>query len=259
MEMSNILGKKIEALRKQKKISQADLAKIIGVSRASISLYEKGTGNPSYKVLVKLADALQADLNDFVPVSEGREGINEKVANALSVVRSTSDAVSGARATWIKAVTGFEDTYVEVPFVPPIDYEFITTSYEDEIEGYIPRYGDGKSTIHFPTLSVLCRPGVDYSSAIVVVVRGNSMSPRYPDMSRYVLHGVNDKNAWQYATGVHGIMIGKKLLLIRRITSNTNGLLVLTSDSTGDQTTIALADVDWMWKVGQAVYMPAED
>lgn len=52
------LGNKISDARKSLGLSQAELAHQLGVSRASISLYESGNGQPSYQVLVKLASAL---------------------------------------------------------------------------------------------------------------------------------------------------------------------------------------------------------
>lgn len=47
---------KIKELRKKKGISQAELASKLNVVRSTICQYEKGTREPSYEVLQKLAD-----------------------------------------------------------------------------------------------------------------------------------------------------------------------------------------------------------
>lgn len=49
------LGERLQILRKQRKISQTQLAKRAGVSRSSISAYEKGTTLPSAEVIYELS------------------------------------------------------------------------------------------------------------------------------------------------------------------------------------------------------------
>lgn len=50
-----MIGKIIKQLRKERDITQADLAKAVGVTTSSIGMYETGVRNPSYDVIVKLA------------------------------------------------------------------------------------------------------------------------------------------------------------------------------------------------------------
>ena len=57
------IGDKITALRKAKKISQADLAKEAGVSREIIGRYERNEVSPSVDVAKKIADALEVSLD----------------------------------------------------------------------------------------------------------------------------------------------------------------------------------------------------
>jgi putative transcriptional regulator len=46
-------------------IQQKDLAKEVGVSRQTISLIERGEYNPSLKLCINIAHALQTDLNSL--------------------------------------------------------------------------------------------------------------------------------------------------------------------------------------------------
>ena len=54
--------------RKERGMTQKDLAKATGISQADISRLECGTGNPSIKTLQRVAQALQMVLKiEFVP------------------------------------------------------------------------------------------------------------------------------------------------------------------------------------------------
>jgi len=50
------LGYRLRELRKEKKLSQEDLGKILGVTKVSISGYENGTRIPSMDILIGLLD-----------------------------------------------------------------------------------------------------------------------------------------------------------------------------------------------------------
>jgi len=59
------LGKRIQQIRKEKGLSQTELAKISGVSYAQLSRYETKGAQPPAEVLNKLADALDTSV-DFL-------------------------------------------------------------------------------------------------------------------------------------------------------------------------------------------------
>ena len=50
------LGYRLYELRKDKNLSQAELGKILGVTKVSVSGYEKGTRVPSMDILIKMLD-----------------------------------------------------------------------------------------------------------------------------------------------------------------------------------------------------------
>lgn len=55
--------------RKERGITQQDLAEATGISQADISRLERGTGNPSIKTLQRVAHALNMALKiEFVPI-----------------------------------------------------------------------------------------------------------------------------------------------------------------------------------------------
>lgn len=63
--MDNSVGKRIETLRKSKKISQEDLAENVGVSRTTIYKWESGTAKPNYANMQALARALETTVSFF--------------------------------------------------------------------------------------------------------------------------------------------------------------------------------------------------
>lgn len=65
------VGEMIKLARKNKGLSQDDLAEQLGVNRVSISHYEKGKNNPTHKNLLKLSTILGVQLlDDSMPVAK---------------------------------------------------------------------------------------------------------------------------------------------------------------------------------------------
>lgn len=57
------LGAQIKAARERRGISQNRLAEIVHIKRQSLYLYEKGKGNPQFRVIAQIAEKLKADFN----------------------------------------------------------------------------------------------------------------------------------------------------------------------------------------------------
>jgi transcriptional regulator with XRE-family HTH domain len=64
------LGKKIAAVRKEKKLSQADLSKKLNTSVSVISRYERDEMNPSVDTAKKLADLLDTTVGYLLGETE---------------------------------------------------------------------------------------------------------------------------------------------------------------------------------------------
>ena len=59
-------GKKLREVRLKKKLSQGDIAKILGVHRSYISGLERGRRNPSLLTVHKVAKALDVSTNELL-------------------------------------------------------------------------------------------------------------------------------------------------------------------------------------------------
>lgn len=60
------LGEKVKSLRKALKYSQEELAFQAGIDVTFVSRIERGTGNPSYLTLLKLASTLQVSIKNLI-------------------------------------------------------------------------------------------------------------------------------------------------------------------------------------------------
>jgi len=77
IQMKDGFAKRLRELRKQKKLSQAELAKIVGVHHTHIGRYERGvSARPAADTLKKLADILGVTTDYLI------EGATEEVAKA---------------------------------------------------------------------------------------------------------------------------------------------------------------------------------
>jgi transcriptional regulator with XRE-family HTH domain len=61
-----ILGQRIATIRKEKRLSQSALGKLVGTSGDVIGRYERGDMAPSIDVVIKIASALEVSLDYLV-------------------------------------------------------------------------------------------------------------------------------------------------------------------------------------------------
>lgn len=59
-------GKRLMEVRKERGLSQEDLATLIGTKGPAIGRYERGAANPTIEVAMRLADALDISLDYLV-------------------------------------------------------------------------------------------------------------------------------------------------------------------------------------------------
>jgi transcriptional regulator with XRE-family HTH domain len=86
------IGDKITALRKGKKISQADLAKEAGVSREIIGRYERNEVSPSVDVAKKIADALEVSL-DYLAGGSDKAAFDKQTLKLIDEIEELEPSV----------------------------------------------------------------------------------------------------------------------------------------------------------------------
>lgn len=61
----DVLKNRLKELRARHNLTQIELAKIVGVTRQTIGFIEKGEFSPSVTLALKLADALDCNINEL--------------------------------------------------------------------------------------------------------------------------------------------------------------------------------------------------
>ena len=84
------IGDRIIALRKEKALSQGQLAEIVGVSRQAVSKWESGQNSPDTIKLIHLADILDTDVEYL---ATGRKTPKEEPPIILNMVKKVDKIV----------------------------------------------------------------------------------------------------------------------------------------------------------------------
>lgn len=85
-------GKRIAELRTKRKMTQEQLAELIDYSTNHISKLELARTNPSFSIIVKIADALHVDLKDLFDFEETNK--NENIIKEInSILRDNPDRI----------------------------------------------------------------------------------------------------------------------------------------------------------------------
>ena len=75
-------GNRLRLLRKKRKLTQKELASLVGVKNSVISFYEVGDRTPSLEVLIKLSGALRVSTDALLGITTKEvidvSGISEK-------------------------------------------------------------------------------------------------------------------------------------------------------------------------------------
>lgn len=82
------MGNKLKELRKQKRLTQKQVADRIGLAVSAVSSYEAGSRYPSYDVLIKLARIFHVSTDYLLGMTDKKEidvaGLNEEEVEAIS-------------------------------------------------------------------------------------------------------------------------------------------------------------------------------
>ena len=80
------IGRFISSLRKEKEMTQSQLAEVMGVSTNAVSKWERGINLPDASIMQKLCDVLGITLNEFFA--------GERVEETAAVQRSEQNILS---------------------------------------------------------------------------------------------------------------------------------------------------------------------
>lgn len=107
------VGEKIRVLRKKLDYTQQELAEKSGVAAVTIQQYERGVRVPKIDILVKIADALDVDINYFLHdnYSDNSDSVGEKIRIARINARMTKADVARKMGIAYSTYDGYEKGY----------------------------------------------------------------------------------------------------------------------------------------------------
>jgi len=74
-----MLYKRLVELRKEKKLTQEELASIIGISRSALSLYETNKRQPDFQIICRLADYFDVSVDYLLCRTDERRSIKDEI------------------------------------------------------------------------------------------------------------------------------------------------------------------------------------
>lgn len=114
-------GEKIVEIRKEKGISQKELAKRLGVSPVMVAHWEKGRRNPKLDTLAKIADALEvnlsrlydgvylaSDVSFFEPDPDDPEATLSFTADSRTITGKALNVLTGLKEP------AYQDTWIQM-------------------------------------------------------------------------------------------------------------------------------------------------
>ena len=120
MDMIKI-GKFLQVLRKEKGMTQEQLAEQLGVARRTVSRWETGNNMPDLDILAELSDLYSVDLREILSGERKREQMNQELKETvLQVADYSSEEKSRllCRMHWlfIAGLVGFS-TFLVITFL----------------------------------------------------------------------------------------------------------------------------------------------
>jgi len=96
-----VFGENVAVARKRKKLSQADLAKMVGTIAVTIGRYERSEIKPSIDIATKIADALDVSLDYLVGSTD--EVLEKSLVQKISDIQKLPEDKKNVVMTLIDA------------------------------------------------------------------------------------------------------------------------------------------------------------
>lgn len=149
-ELGRSLAANMGALRRQKKLTQSQLARLAGVPRTTITLFESGSANPSVASLLRVGAALQVSIEELLArprpacllVKSGE--IATKTREGVRIRHLLPEPVPGAEIDEMTLESG--KTYPGSPHLPSTKEYFTCLQGEVTVkvagESFVVKEGD---------------------------------------------------------------------------------------------------------------------
>jgi len=101
------LGQRLARLRKEKGLTQVELAKAIGIRQVLVSAYERERLRPNYEMIIQFALALDVSTDEFLGVKKAKKNENKLSLNIVRRVKKIEALPEPQRRAILKTVDTF--------------------------------------------------------------------------------------------------------------------------------------------------------
>ena len=126
-----MLSENIKNLRKNKGLTQEELASKLNVVRQTVSKWEKGLSVPDAELLKKLAEILETDVSTLLGSSIMPDKENNKIAEQLSRINEQL-VIKNRRAKRIWKIVGITLLTGLIIYIMLIVFGFVAYTFVDE-------------------------------------------------------------------------------------------------------------------------------
>lgn len=127
------VGDNIRQLRKDKKLTQKQLAEKAGLAEISIRRYEKGTNEPSTKILKKIANALETPIETILAID-----LNT-IANNMEKMSMQFQKLTKEHTAILNDATG-ELSFLSLCKNCGLKLKNVPNQFDEEVEDYNIKY-----------------------------------------------------------------------------------------------------------------------
>lgn len=185
------VGLKIKALRDEQGLTQVDLAKKSGISRASIQAYEKDDASITFSVIEKLAKALNVDVSYFLSPSQS------------NIVSKLSPSVHKSSPSQESTTTLQQSNIVKINYYPNV---LVSAGYG------VLNHNENKEVIELNRSFLVALGLKAFTNLDLIPVYGDSMEPFVSNGELVIIERSNEaKNSDIVIANINGEVYVKKL------------------------------------------------
>lgn len=94
-----MFGKKLRLLRKKAGITQANLAKKLGISPSTVGMYEQGRREPDSAMLVKIADTFDVSVDYLIDFKKSKRKFEnaDEIADRIEFILRNKDYLKNSK------------------------------------------------------------------------------------------------------------------------------------------------------------------
>lgn len=206
----DLISNNLKVIRKKQKITQQQLAKMLGITRASVGAYEEGRARPNYDLLKKISQLFNLSIDQLIKSDLSKLDDKERSATAQGT------DISGNNLR-VLAIT-----------VDSKEREFIQLVPQKAVAGYLSGYADQE---YVEDLAKFRLPILQEGTYRAFEISGDSMLPILPGsiiIGEYISNWYDIKDGHTYI-----VVSSRDGVVYKRLFNKleTSGEIILQSDN----------------------------